>query len=557
MLLKAALKYLEMGYSVIPCRQDKKPYIKWEFYQKRLPTESEVKSWWAKWPDANVGLVTGKVSGLCVFDQDDDAAIAYFESLMPDGLLVPTATTPRGGRHCIFKCPDTAPTNKAMINGYKLDFRGEGGYILAPPSRNGNGKGYAFLPHANIRKIAIPAMPSSLYTLVSNNIEVSSVYSSSISIKKERVIGGVVGGERERENINWFAEGRRDNDLFSVAHSLAKVGWHENDIFQVLKNLAKSWGEGDQERWFTDKIKSAMKRHEHKDKSLTDEIRAFIAVTSGDFSVTQAYNLLNLVTSCDKASARKVFSRLAKDGEIERVGAKDGIYRKVSSDIADLEKVNWRNASTESLPMKWPLGIERFVKIRPKGIIVVAGDTNAGKSAFLMNAIAMNPNMQVRCFISEGGESELADRINNSETPELFDEPRVQFFFKVSEWADHIAPNDMNVFDYLDPAGDDYIYVSEWIKNIYSRLDKGIAVIGLQKKIGSDYGTGGPKTAEKSRLYIAIDQGGTLRIVKGKDWVDYTRKPDGLQCNFKLWKGYHFSVPAGDRGWHNPKIDNL
>src|SRR5512139_2012509 len=142
MLLKAALKYLEMGYSVIPCRQDKKPHIKWEFYQKRLPTESEVRSWWSKWPDANVGLVTGKVSGLCVFDQDDDKAIEYFDSLLPESMLMPMTSTPRDGRHCYFKCPADAPTNKAMINGYKLDFRGEGGYILAPPSRNGNGKGY-------------------------------------------------------------------------------------------------------------------------------------------------------------------------------------------------------------------------------------------------------------------------------------------------------------------------------------------------------------------------------------------------------------------------------
>jgi len=48
----------------------KRPIVGWTEYQKRLPTEEEVKGWFDQNPDANIGIVTGKVSGIVVFDLD-------------------------------------------------------------------------------------------------------------------------------------------------------------------------------------------------------------------------------------------------------------------------------------------------------------------------------------------------------------------------------------------------------------------------------------------------------------------------------------------------------
>ena len=81
-LAEHALAYLAKGYSVIPLRVgDKRPAISWSEYQKRKPTEDEVKGWWAQWPDANIALVTGAVSGLWVLDVDVKGGAKGGESL--------------------------------------------------------------------------------------------------------------------------------------------------------------------------------------------------------------------------------------------------------------------------------------------------------------------------------------------------------------------------------------------------------------------------------------------------------------------------------------------
>jgi hypothetical protein len=70
-LLTAALTYAAQAFSVIPIQaREKRPLIAWEGFQTRRATEEEPSAWWSKWPDANVGIVTGAVSGLVVIDLD-------------------------------------------------------------------------------------------------------------------------------------------------------------------------------------------------------------------------------------------------------------------------------------------------------------------------------------------------------------------------------------------------------------------------------------------------------------------------------------------------------
>ena len=63
---KAALLYRDKGFSVIPVKGNKKPYIPWTEFQERKATVEEIEQWWKKWPGANVGIVTGKISGVVV-----------------------------------------------------------------------------------------------------------------------------------------------------------------------------------------------------------------------------------------------------------------------------------------------------------------------------------------------------------------------------------------------------------------------------------------------------------------------------------------------------------
>ena len=66
--LQAALDYAGRGYSVIPVRGDKKPFISWTEHQKRRATAEDIQEWAAKYPGASVGIVTGEISGILVID---------------------------------------------------------------------------------------------------------------------------------------------------------------------------------------------------------------------------------------------------------------------------------------------------------------------------------------------------------------------------------------------------------------------------------------------------------------------------------------------------------
>jgi hypothetical protein len=96
--------------------------------------------WWRRWPSANVGVPTGKMSGVVVLDVDvDDGGLESLAKLERAGAPAPTtakARTGGGGIHIFFRnSTDTQIRNSAGLLGPGLDVRGEGGYVVVPPSR--------------------------------------------------------------------------------------------------------------------------------------------------------------------------------------------------------------------------------------------------------------------------------------------------------------------------------------------------------------------------------------------------------------------------------------
>lgn len=144
-ILKAAIEYSEKyNYPIIPVNpENKKPFISWLEFQKRKATPQEIEGWWKKRPNAMIGAVTGQISGDFVIDVDPGGDEALQEYI-PDSLLTPTSITPRGGKHLHFEHPHGNLTIRAGILPH-VDYRGQGGYICMPPSRNAEGKGYKWL----------------------------------------------------------------------------------------------------------------------------------------------------------------------------------------------------------------------------------------------------------------------------------------------------------------------------------------------------------------------------------------------------------------------------
>ena len=84
-ILEAAIRYQQMGFSVIPVKRDKKPLIAWTKYQNEAASKAQIEKWWRTWPMANVAIVTGAISGIDVIDVDSDKGFTKFSKFVNVG----------------------------------------------------------------------------------------------------------------------------------------------------------------------------------------------------------------------------------------------------------------------------------------------------------------------------------------------------------------------------------------------------------------------------------------------------------------------------------------
>ena len=90
--LDVALGYAREGFAIFPCQaRDKMPLTK-HGCKDATRDEAQIRRWWTKWPDANIGLATGREHGIAVIDVDGDEGerlLALLEERF--GTLPPTS----------------------------------------------------------------------------------------------------------------------------------------------------------------------------------------------------------------------------------------------------------------------------------------------------------------------------------------------------------------------------------------------------------------------------------------------------------------------------------
>jgi putative DNA primase/helicase len=165
-MLAAALGYASRGWAVLPLhtpppgglscscgRADctspgKHPRLAHGL--KEASTDSaQLAAWWGRWPNANIGVVTGARSGLLVLDVDpghggEDSLSKLVEANepLPD---TPVVLTGGGGTHFYLRHPGEEIRNNAGTKlGAGLDIRGDGGYVVAPPSLHASSRQYTW-----------------------------------------------------------------------------------------------------------------------------------------------------------------------------------------------------------------------------------------------------------------------------------------------------------------------------------------------------------------------------------------------------------------------------
>ncbi|HTN42540.1 MAG TPA: bifunctional DNA primase/polymerase [Nitrospiria bacterium] len=169
-VLAAALAAVARGWSVIPVRpRDKRPLIAWQDHQQRRADAGQVRAWYAKWPKANLGIVTGAVSGIFVVDVDPKhggaESLGELERRLGPLPVTVEAVSGGGGRHVYFAHPGGVVPNRAGL-APGIDVRGDGGMIVAPPSVHPSGVRYVWKSGHAPDELALAPLPDRLLTIV-------------------------------------------------------------------------------------------------------------------------------------------------------------------------------------------------------------------------------------------------------------------------------------------------------------------------------------------------------------------------------------------------------
>lgn len=329
-----------------------------------------------------------------------------------------------------------------------------------------------------------------------------------------------------------FGVDRKIGDINAVAKALIVGGMNEEEIYQVIDiiNDKKECGLNRQE------IFEIVERYSKKKSTkIVEDVRLWINGTDGDFSGTDwEKSGFSGASGTKRDTIRHILRRFKEEGFIQKAGKKDGIYRRVNGEAPEID---WLNADEQTWNIKWPFGIEEWVKTYPKNIIIIAGSPDSGKTAFLLNTVLLNMlNHKIHYFSSEMGKVEMKMRLSK------FDEPLTRWKFRAverdSNFADCVIPDQINIIDFLEltgAEGAEFYKIGAFIKEIYDKLTTGVAIIALQKQFRAELGRGGIGSLEKARLYITLEKG-VLKIVKAKNWATEVN-PNGLCISFKIIQG--------------------
>lgn len=248
-MLNHALRYLSLGFSVIPLKSRTKdqPLIAWKEYQKRLPTEAEVKSWWTKWPDANIAGVTGELTNKAVVDLEL-AGLATVTCVSP--LTVLTGR----GKHLWFQYPKGLRNGVALKGITGFDIRGEGGYALLPPSIHPSGKRYSwsrFVPNS------ITTFPMELLSVSEDVANGPGTGLTPVSTPKEK--------DWIATALQGMTNGNIDDTLFLLCSRLRGDGYSATDAKLLLQPHADRAGATPGH--LDDKIENVWGRYEPRAKA--------------------------------------------------------------------------------------------------------------------------------------------------------------------------------------------------------------------------------------------------------------------------------------------------
>lgn len=237
-VLQAALRYREMGWSVIPMKKaDKRPHIKWKKYQTEIPSERDLRYWFGeKWPDSNIALICGGVSGVFAIDFDSQVALEHYKAKYdPDVEDTMCQVTGRDGigLHALFRAIKRIPLVQPILP--DTDLKGDGSYIIVEPSVHETGRLYKW-GHLNpltdgIADILDP--PSGFFDMLQDHGKEKREKEKGVTTKSTKKKGKNTEGW-EQEILMGVTEGERDNAAAKLAGLYLAKDYEQKDTLTLL-----------------------------------------------------------------------------------------------------------------------------------------------------------------------------------------------------------------------------------------------------------------------------------------------------------------------------------
>lgn len=231
-LVRFAEGYAKLGAYVFPCALNKQPLTPHGFKDATLDL-SQIRKWWNQTPEASIGVACG-ASRWFVLDIDADKGgfesfveLQQADVLTAEDLATFTTRTGSGGLHIVWTLPEGVHLgNSAGKLGKGLDTRGEGGYIIVPPSDHPSGNKYAI--ELNKRPRALPM------TLL--NLLTEAPLPTPKEIVPPKFVSRVM--QRTYERVANAAQGTRNDTLnkagFYLFHLVKDGQLSESDVRETL-----------------------------------------------------------------------------------------------------------------------------------------------------------------------------------------------------------------------------------------------------------------------------------------------------------------------------------
>jgi len=180
-----------------------------------------IREWWAKWPKANVAIATGAQSGVVVIDVDPDrGGLEALDALVAEAGPIPDSAfvhTGGDGVHYFLRVPDRPVKSR---NNFRsgIDIRGDGGYVVVPPSLHRSGGRYEWVTPMT----ALPPIPGPLLDLLAPppSSEERPTSTCQDSESTSSVLGGVPQGQRDEKLFKYACRLRGMNLTFDEAKRL-------------------------------------------------------------------------------------------------------------------------------------------------------------------------------------------------------------------------------------------------------------------------------------------------------------------------------------------------